>query len=62
MRKQLESNYEEKFLNPFIAAEYGYIDAIIEPNETRKHLVKALEITQEKVELLPRKKHGNLPL
>ncbi|MCK4517480.1 acyl-CoA carboxylase subunit beta [Candidatus Babeliales bacterium] len=61
LRKQLESDYEEEFLNPFIAAEFGYVDAIIEPNKTRNHLIRALESTLEKVELLPRKKHGNVP-
>jgi len=61
-KKELEKEYEEKFLNPFIAAEYGYIDGIIEPDMTRKHLIKALEITQEKVEHLPKKKYGNIPL
>ena len=59
---RLEKEYEEKFLNPFTAAEYGYIDSVIEPNKTRQHLIKAIEITQEKVEHLPKKKHGNIPL
>lgn len=59
---ELEKEYETTFLNPYIAAEHGYIDAIIEPNKTRQHLIRALEITQEKVEILPRKKQGNIPL
>lgn len=61
-QKELEKNYSEKYLNPFIAAEYGYIDSIIEPSQTRKHIIKALEITQEKVEILPKRKHNNIPL
>ncbi len=65
-KKQLEANlikdYEEKYLNPFAAAENGYIDAIIEPTATRKHLISALQITESKVEKLPAKKHGNIPL
>ena len=62
MQQELQKNYETEFLNPFTAAEFGYIDAIIEPNETRKRLANALEITLEKVEKLPKKKHGNVPL
>ena len=61
-RTDLENQYKEEFLNPFAAAQSGYIDAIIEPNQTRKHLIKALEITQDKVEHLPKRKHGNIPL
>lgn len=59
---ELEKEYEETFLNPYIAAEHGYIDAIIDPSKTRHHISKALEITQEKVEHLPRKKQSNCPL
>jgi len=62
LQKELEAKYEEEFLDPFVAAEYGYIDKIIDPNETRKHLINALEITSDKVEFLPKKKHGNIPL
>lgn len=62
LTKHLEQEYTRTHLNPFVAAEYGYIDGIIEPNKTRLHLVKALEITKEKVEHLPKKKHGNGPL
>lgn len=60
--KNLETAYEETYLNPFIAAEHGYIDAIIEPAQTRQHLIKALEITKNKVEKVPTRKHGNIPL
>lgn len=59
---ELEKSYEAMFLNPYIAAEHGYIDAIIEPNKTREHIIRALEITSEKVESLPRRKQGNCPL
>jgi len=62
MQQALEAEYEATFLHPFIAAEYGYIDAIIEPNDTRKQIVSALEICRNKVEQLPKKKHGNMPL
>ncbi len=61
-RAELEQEYEEKYLNPYIAAEYGYIDAIIEPNKTREHIVRALDITSEKVETIPLKRSHNQPL
>ena len=54
--------YTEKFANPYIAAERGYIDAVIEPSETRPRIIKALEMLQSKVDTNPRKKHGNIPL
>lgn len=59
---ELEKSYEAMFLNPYIAAEHGYIDTIIDPNKTRDHIIKALEITSEKVETLPKRKQGNCPL
>ncbi|MFH1644111.1 MAG: acyl-CoA carboxylase subunit beta [bacterium] len=62
LQTKLENEYEKEFVHPFIATEYGYIDAIIEPDETRNHLIKALQITENKVEHLPKKKHGNIPL
>jgi acetyl-CoA carboxylase carboxyltransferase component len=62
LQQALETDYSQEFLNPFIAAEHGYLDAIITPNDTRKQLIQALEITRNKVEQLPKKKHGNIPL
>ncbi|KKP24798.1 MAG: Propionyl-CoA carboxylase [candidate division TM6 bacterium GW2011_GWF2_28_16] len=62
LTEELIKNYEQEFLNPFMAAEHGYIDAIIEPNNTREQLINALEIIKTKVEKLPAKKHGNIPL
>lgn len=56
------NDYIEKFANPYIAAEKGFIDEVIFPNETRKKLIKALELTRTKVDKNPRKKHGNIPL
>ena len=61
-QQQFEADFAENFLNPFTAAQWGYIDAIVEPNDTRKHLIQALEITSQKVEHLPKRKHGNMPL
>ncbi len=61
MNKKL-TQYIEKFANPYVAAEKGYIDEVIFPGETRKKIIKALEITKTKVDKNPRKKHGNIPL
>ena len=60
-RKQKVDEYKEKFANPYVAAAYGYIDAVIEPEETRKMMIRALAISQEKEVYLPRKKHGIPP-
>jgi propionyl-CoA carboxylase beta chain len=54
--------YREKFANPFAAAERGYVDEVIIPRETRRKLIRALEFTHSKVDVNPRKKHGNIPL
>jgi len=56
------AEYKEKFANPFKAAELGYIDEIIFPKNTRKKLIQALEMTQNKTHTNPPKKHGNIPL
>jgi len=61
-RQQKIEEYEELFNNPYIAAERGYIDAIIQPSETRTRLIDALEILYTKKENIPPKKHGNIPL
>jgi acetyl-CoA carboxylase carboxyltransferase component len=57
-----ESEYREKFANPYMAASRGYIDAIIEPHDTRPRLIRALKLLDGKVDTNPRKKHGNIPL
>ncbi|MEX0772973.1 MAG: acyl-CoA carboxylase subunit beta [Balneolales bacterium] len=61
-QKELEDEYEETFANPYRAAARGYIDDVIFPGETRDKLIKAMEMIQNKVENVPRKKHDNLPL
>lgn len=61
-RQEKIQEYEEAFNNPYIAAERGYVDAVIRPSETRARLVDALEIMVTKSEALPPKKHGNLPV
>ena len=61
-RKELVVDYQEKFTNPYVAANRGYIDDIIDPSETRPRLIRALEMLQNKRDTLPAKKHGNIPL
>jgi propionyl-CoA carboxylase beta chain len=62
VRRQKTEEFRERFANPFIAAERGFIDAVIEPHETRPRLIRALEMLENKVDAMPRKKHGNIPL
>lgn len=57
-----EAQYTSDYLHPFIAAEAGYLDAIIEPKKTREHLARTLSLCRTKVDLLPKKKSGNIPL
>jgi propionyl-CoA carboxylase beta chain len=59
--KKIEE-FRERFANPYIAAERGYIDAVIVPRETRKKLIQALEMLDTKRDKNPPKKHGNIPL
>ncbi len=59
---ELIHNYEERFANPYIAAERGYVDSVIEPRETRPALIKALRLSRTKRQSLPPRKHGNMPL
>jgi propionyl-CoA carboxylase beta chain len=54
--------YREKFANPYIAAERGYVDEVIEPRHTRPRLIAALEILHTKRDSNPPRKHGNIPL
>jgi propionyl-CoA carboxylase beta chain len=61
-RTRLVNEYRERFANPFMAAELGYVDEIILPEETRPKLVRALEVLQNKRDKNPPKKHGNIPL
>ncbi len=61
-RKELITEYTEKFANPYIAAGRGYIDEIIEPSQTRTKLINALEMLKNKRDTNPPKKHGNIPL
>jgi len=61
-REELIENYRKTFANPFQAAELGYVDAVIYPEETRPMLIRSLEMLQNKRDQNPSKKHGNIPL
>jgi propionyl-CoA carboxylase beta chain len=62
LRAKLDQEYEDTLLNPYIAAERGYVDSVIPPSYTRGHVARALRILRDKRETLPPKKHGNIPL
>ena len=59
---ELVDEYEERFANPYQAAERGYVDDVIDPRDTRRMLVRALAMLRTKREQLPARKHGNSPL
>jgi len=61
-RGRLTLQYQEEYLNPYAAARAGYIDEVIEPAETRQKLIEALAALQNKVQMNPARKHGNIPL
>ena len=61
-RRRLIDSYEDTLLNPYLAAERGYIDAVIEPSQTRAQVSLALRALRTKRENRPPKKHGNIPL
>ena len=61
-RTRLVNEFTEKFANPYVAAERGFVDEIIEPAETRPKLIRALSLLQNKRDTNPPKKHGNIPL
>ncbi len=60
-RAELKLEYEDRFLNPYQAAERGYVDDVIDPRDTRRMLVASLEMLRTKREQLPSRKHGNTP-
>ena len=62
LRSQLIQDYQDRFTNPYIAANRGYLDDVIDPAETRPNIIKGLEMLQNKRDSLPAKKHGNIPL
>jgi propionyl-CoA carboxylase beta chain len=62
LRAQLVQEYEDTLVNPYVAAERGYVDSVIPPSQTRAYVIKALRMLRNKRETLPPKKHGNIPL
>jgi len=62
LRRQKIEEFRERFANPFVAAERGYVDDVIEPRETRPRVIRGLRLLETKVDTMPRKKHGNIPL
>lgn len=61
-KKELLDEYNNKFMNPYIAAEHGFVDEVILPEETRGKIVAAFDMLRSKEKHLPEKKHGNIPL
>jgi propionyl-CoA carboxylase beta chain len=61
-RTQKLREFRDRFANPFVAAERGYVDDVIEPRETRPRVIRALRMLETKTDTMPRKKHGNIPL
>jgi propionyl-CoA carboxylase beta chain len=62
VRRDKVEEFRERFANPFVAAEHGFLDDVIEPHETRPRVIRALRLLETKVDSTPRKKHGNIPL
>ena len=62
VRQKKIEEFRERFANPYVAAERGFVDAVIQPRETRKKLIQALEMLGTKRDKNPAKKHGNIPL
>jgi propionyl-CoA carboxylase beta chain len=62
LRMAKVTEFKERFANPFVAAERGYIDDVILPHETRPRVIRSLRMLENKVDTMPRKKHGNIPL
>jgi propionyl-CoA carboxylase beta chain len=62
VRARKISEFNDRFASPFVAAEYGFIDDVIEPRETRIRLIRSLRTLETKVDTMPKKKHGNIPL
>ena len=60
--KEKEAEYAEMFANPYNAAARGYVDEVIRPDQTREKLIKAFKMLENKVDVLPKKKHGNIPM
>ena len=62
LRQQKIEEFRDRFANPYVAAERGYVDAVIQPRDTRRKLISSLEMLETKRDKNPAKKHGNMPL
>ncbi len=62
VRRAKVEEFRERFANPFVSAEHGFVDDVIEPRQTRPRVIRALRMLETKVDTMPRKKHGNIPL
>jgi len=62
LRREKVQEFRERFANPYVAAERGWVDAVIEPHDTRPKLIAALRMLETKRDIMPPKKHGNIPL
>jgi propionyl-CoA carboxylase beta subunit len=62
VRRQKVAEFREKFANPYVAADRGFVDEILEPRHTRRRIVSALAMSRNKRDRNPPKKHGNIPL
>jgi propionyl-CoA carboxylase beta chain len=62
VRQAKIADFRERFASPFVSAEHGFIDDVIEPRQTRPRVIQALRMLETKTDTMPRKKHGNIPL
>ena len=62
IRQQKIEEFRDRFANPYVVADRGFVDAVIQPRETRKKLIQALAMLETKRDKNPPKKHGNIPL
>jgi propionyl-CoA carboxylase beta chain len=62
LRQEKIAEFRNRFANPFVAAERGYLDGVIEPAESRKLIITSLRALENKRDVNPKKKHGNIPL
>ncbi len=60
--QQKVAEFRDKFANPYVAADRGFVDEVIEPRQTRRKIIAGLEMTRNKRDRNPPKKHGNIPL
>jgi len=62
LRQEKIAEFRSRFANPFVACERGYLDGVIEPAETRRHIITSLRALENKRDMNPKKKHANIPL